>query len=143
VRSPSLSSARLSTMKFCLFDDLGFGCEEAGPQTAAEQYWNKGVLGLKEDGLKVRTSIASDSGRTILEQRGPRPQGGRSEGKLDIDSLLVEHYLNIGGLRLKEDGLKVRTSIASASGRTVPEHRGPRPQGGRSEGKNKHCFSQW
>jgi hypothetical protein len=68
-------------MKFCLFDDLGFGCEEAGPQTAAEQYWNKGVLGLKEDGLKVRTSIASGSVRTLPEQREPQPQGEGSEGK--------------------------------------------------------------
>jgi hypothetical protein len=36
-----------------MFDDLGFGCEEAQPQTAAEQYWNIGVLDIKEDGLKV------------------------------------------------------------------------------------------
>jgi hypothetical protein len=68
-------------MKFCLFDDLGFGCEEAGPQTAAEQYWNKGVLGLKEDGLKVRTSIPSGSGRTVPEHRGPQPQRERFKGK--------------------------------------------------------------
>jgi hypothetical protein len=50
-------------------------------QAVVEQYWNKGVLGLKEDGLKVRKIIASGSGRTILEQRGPQPQGEGSEGK--------------------------------------------------------------
>ncbi len=55
---------------------------------------------------------------------------------------VVEQYLNIGGLSLKEKGLKVRISIASGSGRTVPEHRGLPPQGGRSEVKNKHCFRQ-
>ncbi len=51
--------------------------------------------------------------------------------------------LNIGGLSLKEEGLKVRTSIASGIGRTVPENRGPQPQGDGSESKNKHCFRQW
>jgi hypothetical protein len=56
---------------------------------------------------------------------------------------VVEQYLNIRGLRLKEKGLKVRISIASGSGRAVPEHRGPQPQGERSEGKNRHCFRQW
>jgi hypothetical protein len=108
-----------------------------------EQYLNIGGLSLKVKGLKVRTIFASGSSRTILEQRGPWSQRGRSEGKINLASLLVEQYLNIGGLRLKEDGLKVRASIPSGSGRTVPEHRGPQPQGGRSEGKNKHCFRQW
>ncbi len=56
---------------------------------------------------------------------------------------MVEQYLNIGDLSLKEKGLKVRTIIASGSGRTVPEHRGPLPQGERSEDKSKHCLMQW
>ncbi len=33
--------------------------------------------------------------------------------------------------------MKVRTSIDLGSGRTVPEHRGPRFQGGRAEGNYK------
>jgi hypothetical protein len=70
-------------------------------QAVVEQYLNIGGLSLKEDGLKVRTSIASGSGRTVTEHRG---------------------------LSLKEEGLKVRTAIASGRGRTVPEHRGPQPQ---------------
>jgi hypothetical protein len=53
VRNSSFGLARFAATEFCLFDDLGYGCIEAQPQTAAEQYWNKGVLGLKEDGLKV------------------------------------------------------------------------------------------
>jgi hypothetical protein len=81
-----------------------------------EQYLNIGSLSLKEDGLNVRTNIASGSGRIVPEH---------------------------GGISLMEKGLKVRTNIASGSGRTVPEHREPQPQGERSEGKNKHCFRQW
>ncbi len=46
------------------------------------------------------------------------------------------------GLSLKEKGLKVRTSIASGSGRTVPEHRWPQAQGEGFESKNKHYFRQ-
>jgi hypothetical protein len=44
---------------------------------------------------------------------------------------VVEQYLNLGGLSLKEDCLKVRAIIASGCGRIVSEHRGPPPQGGR------------
>jgi hypothetical protein len=36
---------------------------------------------------------------------------------------VVEQYLNIGDLSLKEDGLKVRTRLASGSDRTVPENK--------------------
>ncbi len=75
-----------------------------------EQNLNIGGLGLKKEGLKVRKGIASGSGRTVPEH---------------------------GGHSLKEDSLMVRTIIASASGRTVPGH-GSQPQGGWSEGKNKH-----
>ncbi len=53
MRSSGSTSAHLAAVEFCMFDDLGFGCEEAQPQTAAEQYWNIGVLDIKEDGLKV------------------------------------------------------------------------------------------
>ena len=57
--------ARFAATEFCLFDELGFGCIEAQPQTAAEQYWNIGVLGLKEDGLKVgRFEVGRPQGRT-------------------------------------------------------------------------------
>jgi hypothetical protein len=58
----------------------------------------------------------------------------------------VVEQLNIGGLSLKEDGLKVKTIFASGSGITVHEHSGPQPQGERSEGfesKNKHYFRKW